>query len=664
MKLFFASLLVFIASSSYAMDPPVIVSKFNSKYRKNIEISLNVIKETIKEYELSNACRIFDGTLLQEIDATLNKKSNKLTQKDMENIEKIKQFFQEKKPKEKYRGMLKFLNSIYDNIIPDFLCDYLSAEDVDFLSRYLNTYEDFLNETNLNNFEKEFLNKIEKLNENIALLTRPRLNQKVASVSMLPFFNGNKNRKNLAYKYLSLPLNQKNNVLSESFSFLWPEDSAHKRNVILSTFYLLKENVRPADTLSTYEMLLILLHLEQSLSEYNPLHLKKTSASDKYRPVQKLERPEIIVRESLKLVRELKQLTLKGIYYSHPQRLNYAIKMIEENRAQEIKRYEDFRNKKEVWVLSIDGGGIKGLFSAVLLDKLEQLTGLRVHEIFDYIAGTSTGSLLALGLTVPAEENPEKPKYDIKFIRNIYEKDGATIFPPQHKIIKTMNSIVSYRYEPEPLEAKLQNYFNNYDLSAALIPVLVPTFSISQKKTVLLSSLRPFKNDGQGAVKFWQAARASSAAPTFFPPYTMNYNGHSNVFVDGGLTNNNPTYVALRKIKKLCPKLEKIVILSLGTKNEKEELTFAESDTGIQAAVEQLRMANSDHARRNEKNAREIIAHLDNHYFRIVGKTSEVKMDDPSDANIQNLIKIAEQAALSDVNFKNFVAQVREKKNF
>ena len=227
-----------------------------------------------------------------------------------------------------------------------------------------------------------------------------------------------------------------------------------------------------------------------------------------------------------------------------------------------------------------------------------------------------------------------------------------------------MNSIVSYRYEPEPLEAKLQNYFNNYDLSAALIPVLVPTFSISQKKTVLLSSLRPFKNDGQGAVKFWQAARASSAAPTFFPPYTMNYNGHSNVFVDGGLTNNNPTYVALRKIKKLCPKLEKIVILSLGTKNEKEELTFAESDTGIQAAVEQLRMANSDHARRNEKNAREIIAHLDNHYFRIVGKTSEVKMDDPSDANIQNLIKIAEQAALSDVNFKNFVAQVREKKNF
>src|SRR5918995_672220 len=78
-------------------------------------------------------------------------------------------------------------------------------------------------------------------------------------------------------------------------------------------------------------------------------------------------------------------------------------------------------------VLSIDGGGIRGIIPAMVLARLEKQTGRPIAEMFDLIAGTSTGGILALGLTLPSDDG--KPRYAAKDLLELYEKDGSRIFP-------------------------------------------------------------------------------------------------------------------------------------------------------------------------------------------------------------------------------------------
>src|SRR5258708_19000781 len=77
-------------------------------------------------------------------------------------------------------------------------------------------------------------------------------------------------------------------------------------------------------------------------------------------------------------------------------------------------------------ILSIDGGGLRGIVPVRILQKLEEVTGKKVHELFDMIAGTSTGGLIAAFLTLKDEKNPSQPKYGLDTLENIYTHHGST----------------------------------------------------------------------------------------------------------------------------------------------------------------------------------------------------------------------------------------------
>src|SRR5439155_36259 len=100
-------------------------------------------------------------------------------------------------------------------------------------------------------------------------------------------------------------------------------------------------------------------------------------------------------------------------------------------------------------ILSIDGGGLRGIVPVRILQKLEEVTGKKVHELFDMMAGTSTGGLIAAFLTLKDEKNPSQPKYGLDTLENIYTQQGNTIFPLAGNIISQwLRDIRSY-FRPE-----------------------------------------------------------------------------------------------------------------------------------------------------------------------------------------------------------------------
>ncbi|PKR55604.1 CBASS cGAMP-activated phospholipase [Thalassospira marina] len=218
----------------------------------------------------------------------------------------------------------------------------------------------------------------------------------------------------------------------------------------------------------------------------------------------------------------------------------------------------------EFRILSIDGGGIKGIFPAAVLAECEKrfLKSKSCAGYFDLIAGTSTGGIIALGLGhgLTAREALE-----------LYLENGGAIFPkrivpriPFGKALSAgyqfLRDLAVYRYEREPLEKVLRDNFGNALLGDVNTRLNIPTFDGFNEVNVLKTPHHPdFKLDWKEEIV--TAALATSAAPTFFSAYR---NG-SRHFADGGVWANNPVMVALVDAMT-CFDLDRhnISILSLG----------------------------------------------------------------------------------------------------
>ncbi|MEN8841212.1 MAG: CBASS cGAMP-activated phospholipase [Octadecabacter sp.] len=195
-------------------------------------------------------------------------------------------------------------------------------------------------------------------------------------------------------------------------------------------------------------------------------------------------------------------------------------------------------------ILSIDGGGIKGILPAAVLAECERrfLKGGSAAGYFDMMAGTSTGGIVALGLSAGlcAAE-----------VLDIYLNHGSKIFPkgwtPPSALGRTAKSIYGfardlavYRYDREPLERALRDCFGNRTLGTVDRRLNIPTFDGFNEVNVLKTPHHPdFRLDWQEELV--TVALATSAAPTFFSTYR---NGTRH-FADGGVWANNPTMVAL-----------------------------------------------------------------------------------------------------------------------
>jgi len=241
-------------------------------------------------------------------------------------------------------------------------------------------------------------------------------------------------------------------------------------------------------------------------------------------------------------------------------------------------------------VLALDGGGLRGILPATTLAAIEALTGRPIATQFDLIVGTSTGGILSLALAVT---NSGVPAYSAEDLRQLYFENAATIFPlggmplvhnsgllgtrtqlpPNATLGERIKHFMGYEniekvvapvggsrrslYSPDGLERVLNSYFGEARLGDAVTQVAVTSYDYQARRTVLF---RNYSTDDSNQpppsahALMREVARATSAGPTFFPPASVE--GFPGVFVDGGVTANNPSMIAYVEAQQIINGLE------------------------------------------------------------------------------------------------------------
>lgn len=200
-------------------------------------------------------------------------------------------------------------------------------------------------------------------------------------------------------------------------------------------------------------------------------------------------------------------------------------------------------------VLSVDGGGIRGIIPAMLLAEIERRTAQPASELFDLIAGTSTGGIIAMGLVTPGPDG--KPAFSAADGVAIYEELGPQIFSRSKKdVLHSLGGVLHERYHADGLVDLLKDTFGTLRLSDALTDVLLASYEISRSETWLFRS-RQAKEDPAFDFHMWEAVRATTAAPTFFEPFQVDDpNGTTHVFVDGAVYANSPGLLAFGELER------------------------------------------------------------------------------------------------------------------
>ena len=216
-------------------------------------------------------------------------------------------------------------------------------------------------------------------------------------------------------------------------------------------------------------------------------------------------------------------------------------------------------------ILTIDGGGIRGVIPATVLVDIEERTQKPVAELFDLVAGTSTGGLLALGLTKPGSDGA--PQFSAREMLALYESQGATIFQRDlwHRFV-ALESILEEKYPTDGIEAVLLEYFGDTMLSDALTEILVTSYELERRTPFFFRRSRA-RESADYNWRLRDAARATSAAPTYFEPARLEAASGDEYYalVDGGVFANNPGMCAYSEAKTLWPDEEDFLVVSLGT---------------------------------------------------------------------------------------------------
>lgn len=203
-------------------------------------------------------------------------------------------------------------------------------------------------------------------------------------------------------------------------------------------------------------------------------------------------------------------------------------------------------------ILSLDGGGLRGIIPIRILQKVEELSGKRIHETFDMIVGTSTGGLIAACLTLRDSNNYDKVRYSLVDIADIYERQGHQIFPIRGGIGRFLHGLTSFfrpSYDPDGLDFVLKQRINGQRIKDAYRPIMISTYDLRANEPVFFKSRQADTDDTYNA-RIYDICRATSAAPTYLPAYSFEYKGEKLIGIDGGVYVNNPTMAAIAEISK------------------------------------------------------------------------------------------------------------------
>ena len=223
-------------------------------------------------------------------------------------------------------------------------------------------------------------------------------------------------------------------------------------------------------------------------------------------------------------------------------------------------------SSKTVKILSLDGGGMRGYFSATFLKRFCLDAGIapnRLYDEFDIITGTSIGGIQAVGYAYG--KTPEE-------MRQFFASKGSSIFAYnsilplsayKFSVIMGLPTYPSTFYAQAPLRTALVDVFGEtLPLSSLLTKVIIPAWDTHEDEAAIfsnISGLEPFLSGAGRSVV--DVGLATSAAPLYFPPASVN----SHTMIDGGVYVNNPVTLAYSVAKKMFPGVARFCILSVGT---------------------------------------------------------------------------------------------------
>ena len=249
---------------------------------------------------------------------------------------------------------------------------------------------------------------------------------------------------------------------------------------------------------------------------------------------------------------------------------------------------------KRFKILALDGGGIKGFFSAAVLAHLEKDLNVRIVDYFDLIVGTSTGGIisLALGKGLSAEG-----------VLQFYIDKGPRIF--ERNFLHSIKHLYHSAYSADKYEFILKECFGETVLGESRVRLVIPSYSIDSGEVYLFKTAHHERFRRDYKEHMWKVARATSAAPTYF---SVSKNIDNSRLIDGGVWANNPSMVAVvEAVTVLGQSIENVCLFNLGTtqdlsnrpqildegglwawKNDIVEVVFEAQSSGVAAQMNLL----------------------------------------------------------------------------
>ncbi|MDR1475689.1 MAG: patatin-like phospholipase family protein [Holosporales bacterium] len=222
---------------------------------------------------------------------------------------------------------------------------------------------------------------------------------------------------------------------------------------------------------------------------------------------------------------------------------------------------------RQVRIAAFDGGGGRGVIPAYEVTRLEEETRLRFADMFHMVAGTSTGGIIALALTIKSHEDPTRPLHPASEVLSMYTHETKEFFVSKGF---SFGGAVKTKYKSKYLYAKLKSIFGDTLFSNSLIHMLIPCYDTERVFPKIFKSFRAAENPLND---FFcrDIARGTSAAPSYFKPARIvsreNTAGEArtHTLIDGGVFANDPAMVAFAEAKRIYPRAEEFVVVSFGT---------------------------------------------------------------------------------------------------
>jgi patatin-like phospholipase/acyl hydrolase len=223
-----------------------------------------------------------------------------------------------------------------------------------------------------------------------------------------------------------------------------------------------------------------------------------------------------------------------------------------------------------VRVLAIDGGGIRGLIPALVLAELEERAARPVHELFDLMAGTSTGGILVCSLCAP-------DALAAREVAAIYEEEGPRIFDRSlAQRIRSADGLLDEKYDDAALDRALERFLGDKRLAQARPELVVPAYDTASPGPFFFKTMNARQSPSEDFA-LSEVARATSAAPTYFEPLELG----ERALLDGGVFAVNPAMSAFAEALRMGGGGD-VVLVSLGTGERTRRRGFEEiKDWGL-----------------------------------------------------------------------------------